>query len=60
MMNGRFKVHMDNARPHVARIILEWLHKQGIEVVPHTAYIPDLAPNDFFLYTMVNKVIKGQ
>ncbi len=42
------KVHMDNARPHVARIVLEWLRKQGIEVVPHTVYSPNLTPNDFF------------
>ncbi len=60
MMNGRFKVHMDNVRPHVAKIVLEWLHKHGIEVVRHPAYSPDLAPNDFFLYPMVKKVIKGQ
>ncbi len=52
MMNGRFKVQMNNARPHVARIVLEWLRKEGIEVVPHPAYSPDLAPNNFFLYPM--------
>ncbi len=54
MMNGRFKVHMDNA------IVLEWLRKRGIEVVSQPAYSPDLAPNDFFLYPMVKKVIKEQ
>ncbi len=49
MMNGRFKVHMDNSRPRVAMIVQEWLRKQGTELVPHPTNSPDLAPNNFFL-----------
>ena len=56
---GKWKVHMDNARPHLARLVLAWLAKNHIEVVPHPLYSPDLARNDFFLYPAVKKVRKG-
>lgn len=47
---GRWKLHHDNARPHVARLVMDFLAKQKIEVIPHPPYSPDLAPCDFFLY----------
>ena len=50
---------MDNVRPHVAKLVLAWLAKNKITVVPHPPYSPDLAPNDFFLYPAVKKVLKG-
>ena len=35
---GNWKLHMDNARPHTAHIITEFLQRRGIELVPHPAY----------------------
>lgn len=57
---GRWKLHHDNARPHVANAVLQFLAKKGIETVPHPPYSPDLAPNDFFLYPQAKKELKGR
>ena len=41
----RVELHGDNARPHTARVVTEFLQRRRIEVVPHPPYSPDLAPN---------------
>jgi len=55
-----WKLHHDNARAHVAHTVQEFLAKKEIEIVPHPAYSPDLASNDFFLYPSVKKHLKGK
>ncbi|GFR87629.1 transposase [Elysia marginata] len=39
----------DNAGPHKARATTQSLQELGIQVLPHLAYSPDLAPCDFWL-----------
>lgn len=34
----------DNARPHTARVVTDWLHVAGIDVLPWPAQSPDLNP----------------
>jgi hypothetical protein len=29
-------------------------------VLQHPAYLPDLAPNDFFLFPKINEILKGR
>ncbi len=55
---GRFKLHHDNAPVHTARIVLEFLRKKGVEMIPHPPYSPDLASNDFFFPTL-KRSVKG-
>ena len=31
----------------------------GYELIPHPAYLPDLAPSDFFLFPNLEKDIRG-
>lgn len=57
---GRWKLHQDNARPHVAFAALDFLCRKNVETVPHPPYSPDLAPNDFFLYPTAKKSLKGR
>jgi len=57
---GRWKLHHDNARPHVANTVLQFLAKKEVETVPHPPYSPDLAPNDFFLYPQAKMELKGR
>ena len=37
----------------------EYLARTGIQVVPHPAYSPDLAPADFWLFTKFKSSIAG-
>ena len=57
---GRWKLHRDNARPHTAKVVTEFLEERKIEIVPHPPYSPDLAPCDFHLYPTLKKNIKGR
>jgi hypothetical protein len=43
-------LHHDNARLHVAHIIVNFLNARGIKTVLHPPYSPDLAPCDFWLF----------
>lgn len=56
----RWKLHEDNARPHVAHAVQDFLALKNIQTVPHPPYSPDLAPNDFFFYPTVKKDLKGR
>ncbi|PNF41538.1 hypothetical protein B7P43_G12319 [Cryptotermes secundus] len=53
-------LHHDNARPHTADIVQEFLAKNKMAVVPHPPYSPDLAPCDFFLFLKMKIKLKGR
>ena len=42
--------HHDNARPHVAIPVKNYLENSGWKVLPHPPYSPDLAPSDYHLF----------
>ena len=51
----------DNARPHVAKPVKNYLENVGWEVLPHPPYSPDIAPSDYYLFNcMNNDLIKHQ
>ena len=35
------------------------VERNGYELIPHPAYLPDLAPSDFFLFPNLKKDIRG-
>ncbi len=39
---------------------LAFLNKKKIEIFPHPAYSPDLAPCDFWLFPQLKAVLRGQ
>lgn len=45
---------MDNARPHVSKLVREKLRDLGWEILAHPAYSPDLAPSDYYLFRAMN------
>jgi len=53
-------LHHDNARPHVAHSVVEFLDKYGIQIVPHPPYSPDLAPCDFWLFPEIKFPLRGR
>ncbi|CAF1140319.1 unnamed protein product, partial [Didymodactylos carnosus] len=46
----------DNGRSHIHRDVIDYLTEEGIEIIPHPPYSPDLAPCDFWLnnYIKIN------
>ena len=43
----------DNAKPHVAKLVKEYLKSNGIIIIDHPPYSPDLAPSDFWLFDKI-------
>ncbi|UYV74738.1 hypothetical protein LAZ67_12000754 [Cordylochernes scorpioides] len=56
--NNDWRLHVDNARPHTAHVVLQFLAKHSAIQIPHPPYSPDLAPNDFFLYLKLKMKLK--
>lgn len=64
-MNNRSTVHNvmlhhDNAAPHKAKFVTEYLQQERVIMLPHPPYSPDLAPCDFFLFPKIKKELGGK
>ena len=51
--------HLDNARPHVAIPVKNYLENSGWEVLPHPPYRPDLDPSDYHLSRSMQNALTG-
>jgi len=58
--NNSWILHHNNAPAHAALSGREFLATKQITVLEHPAYLPDLAPNDFFLFPKIKEVLKGR
>jgi histone-lysine N-methyltransferase SETMAR len=55
-------VHADNARPHTAKVSMDYIVHNSMKRAPHPPhppYSPDLAPSDFFLFRYVKRKLMG-
>lgn len=52
-------LHHDNAPAHTAARTLDVLHEQGVRLVTHPPYSPDLAPCDFYLFPKLKHHLRG-
>ena len=52
-------LHHDNAPAHTAAATREFLASEGVQLMSHPPYSPDLAPCDFFLFPHVKKQLRG-
>ena len=48
-------LQQDNARVHTCKVAMDAVERNGYELIPHPAYLPDLAPSDFFLFPNLKK-----
>ena len=51
--------HHENARPHVAIPVKNYLEHSGWEVLPHPPYSPDLAPSDYHFFRSMQNALTG-
>ena len=50
----------DNAAAHKAKVTTTFLSDQGIQILDHLSYSPDLAPCDFWLFPTLKERLAGQ
>lgn len=51
----------DNASPHTARTTRATIQEMaGVELLPHPAYSPDLAPSDYHLFRSMAHFLRGR
>jgi hypothetical protein len=53
------EMHHDNAPPHRAFSIREFLSKKIISILPCPPYSPDVVPCDFYLFPKLKSKLKG-
>ncbi|UYV82425.1 hypothetical protein LAZ67_21002056 [Cordylochernes scorpioides] len=59
LISGEWMLHHDNAPANRALSVGAFLTKNSMLTMPHPPYSPDLAPNDFFLFSRMKSVLKG-
>ena len=50
MKSGQWHFHQDNAPVYNSILVIDYLSKMGIKIVPQPPYSPDFAPCDFWLF----------
>ena len=61
MVDEGFILHWDIAPVHTAHIVTNFLaSKEGVEVLRHPPYSPDLAPCNFFLFPKMKNKLAGE
>ena len=57
---SQFQLHHDNTAPHKARITQTYLDDNGIRLMEHPQYSPDLATCDFWLFPKIKSAPAGK
>jgi histone-lysine N-methyltransferase SETMAR len=56
---GKLWLHVDNARPPLAKVSTDYISRNGMKRAPHPPYSPDLVPSDFFLFGYMKRKLIG-
>jgi hypothetical protein len=57
--NRKMIVHASHARPHTARVTLEFLKHNGMKRALYPPYSRDLASSDFYLFGCIKQLLAG-
>ncbi|GFW15839.1 histone-lysine N-methyltransferase SETMAR [Trichonephila clavipes] len=60
LLRNSFLLHHDNARPHIARCVLDVSQQNNVEILLHPSYSPDLTPCDFWLFPQLKIPLRGK
>jgi hypothetical protein len=52
-------VHVDNARPHIAKLLIQYFNQNRVKSAPYPPYSLDLALSDFFLFGYDRRCLAG-
>lgn len=52
--------HQDNSPAHTSARTMDYFSKSGVQLLPHPAYSPNLAPCDFFMFPTLQKSLRGR
>ena len=56
---GSWYLLHDNAPPHRALVVQEFLAQKNVCVIQHPPYSPDLSPCDYYLFPKMKVAMKG-
>ena len=56
----RVILQQDNAKPHTSVGTQEKINELELELLPHPAYSPDLAPSDYYLFRSMAHFLRGR
>ena len=57
--NNNKKLQQDNAGVHTCKVAMDAVELSGYKLILYSAYSPDLAPSNFFLFPNMKKDIRG-
>jgi transposase len=57
--NRKLIVHANNARPHTAIVVLDFMERNAMKRSPHPSYSPDLTRLGFSLCGHVKQLLRG-
>ena len=60
MTRKKMLFHQDNARVHTCTVAMAKLHEWKFELLPHSPYLPNLVPSNFFLFLNMKKWLVGK
>ncbi|GFW28181.1 histone-lysine N-methyltransferase SETMAR [Trichonephila clavipes] len=60
LLRNGFLLHHDNARPHIARCVLDVSQQSNVEILSHPPYSSDLTPCGFWLFRQLKKSLRGK
>jgi hypothetical protein len=52
-------LHFENATPHTAKRTIDYLRANQLTRAPHPAFLPEMAPSDFYLFGKLKMSLMG-